>query len=220
MSYIPTPTIIRASRKTIALHITPSGEVIVKAPRFVPTFIIHQFIHSKKDWIIEKTRRVEERKVKPKEYKEGELFFYLGKQYPLHLGNYQEISVTDTFNYPRFLLFCIKKELERWYKRQARDILTQRVAYHAGKMGAEYKSIRFSDTKSKWGTCGPENDLQFNWRLVMVPLVVADYVVIHELVHTTEKNHSINFWKQVRKFTPAYKQHRKWLNNHAHLLTF
>lgn len=220
MSQIPTPTIIRASRKTIALHITPRGEVVVKAPRFVPTFIINQFIHSKQDWIIEKTKKVEERKVTPKDYKEGELFFYLGKQYPLHIDTCKEISVTDKLNYPSFLLFCIQKELERWYTRQAREILTQRVAYHAAKMGAEYKSIRFSDTKSKWGTCGPENDLQFNWRLVMVPLVVADYVVIHELVHTTEKNHGVNFWKQVRKFTPAYRQHKKWLNNHAHLLTF
>lgn len=220
MSTILTPTIIRESRSSISIQITRSGEVVVKAPRFVPMFVINQFINSKEEWIIKNTKKFQKKKAGPKQYVQGETFWYLGNEHKLNLGDFTEISVTTTFNFPKFLHFRIQKELEAWYKKQAKEIITKRLAYHTVHMKASYKSVMFSDTKSKWGTCGPDNDLQFNWRLVMVPLVVLDYVVIHELAHTTEKNHGEKFWKKVAANTPAYRQHRKWLNNHAHLLTF
>jgi predicted metal-dependent hydrolase len=91
--------------------------------------------------------------------------------------------------------------------------------HHGLKMNATHSGLMFSDTKSKWGTCMHDNRLQFNWRLVMAPRMVLDYVVIHELAHTKEKNHGRNFWAKVRAFTPAYRQHRKWLTDNAHLLT-
>lgn len=87
------------------------------------------------------------------------------------------------------------------------------------KMNTKYKSIRFSDTFSKWGTCFPDNSLQSNWRLIMTPITVINYVVVHELAHTTEKNHGSRFWNKVSLYTPAYKQHRKWLDKNKHLLS-
>lgn len=222
MARITDYKIIRSLRTTISLHITGDGKLIVKAPLFIPELVIQQFINNKKEWILKGLEKVSIRKAKPKEYKNGEVFLYLGREYQLRTGNYKEIVFTtsNTLRFPNFLLFRVQKELENWYKKKAKEIITERIKYRAGKMNAHYKSIIFSDTKSKWGTCGPENDLQFNWRLVMAPLVVVDYVVIHELVHTTEKNHSSKFWRKVAAATPAYRQHKKWLNSHSHLLTF
>ncbi len=235
---IPQPTIIRSSRSTLSLQITARGEVIVKAPRLIPTFLIRQFVRDKEDWIRASLAKIEKHTVQKKQYVEGEEFWYLGKIYTLKLGNFTEISISDTkersfdslhslrmteqntLYFPKALLFRAKKELENWYIRKAKEKITQRVQYQSEQMGREYTRLLFSDTSSKWGTCFPDNSLQFNWRLIMAPLVVLDYVVIHELAHTKEKNHGERFWKLVEKYTPAYKSHRRWLNNHAHLLTF
>lgn len=216
---VPEPTIIKSNRRSISIEITPNGEVVVKAPLLAPKFIINQFIKEKEEWIQKAHAAVTARKPQRKAYADGELFLFLGKEYPLKLVDGIAIGIKDGhLQLPKVVHFRAKKELTQWYIRQAKEIITKRVAFHAEKMDASYTSLHFSDTKSKWGTCFPDNSLQFNWRLVMTPLMVLDYVVIHELAHTTEKNHGDNFWRKVRQYTPAYKQHRKWLNEHAHLL--
>lgn len=220
MEQIPTPTIIRERRSSISIQITREGEVVVKAPKLMPMFFIKQFLKQKEDWIRKKTKKFQEKPVRKRDYVQGEEFWYLGNTYALTIGNFKEIHVTKTFNFPNVLLFRIQKELESWYKKQAKEIITKRLVHHAKKMNATYTSVMFSDTKSKWGTCGPDNDLQFNWRLVMTPLIVLDYVVIHELAHTKYKNHSERFWREVGKYSIGYKSYKKWLNDHAHLLTF
>lgn len=216
---IPKPQIVRSRRSSLTLHISSSGEIIVKAPLLVSKFMIEKFLQEKSEWIEKTLAKVQQRKPQKKTYNAGETFLFLGKTYTFKLSDGIEIFLTDTeLLFPRVSLFRAEKELTNWYIRQAKDIIGKRVAFHAQKMQAQYKSLLFSDTHSKWGTCFPDNSLQFSWRLVMTPLMVLDYVVIHELTHTTEKNHGDAFWRRVRLFTPAYKQHRKWLNDHAHLL--
>src|SRR5260221_1362327 len=217
---IPAPQIIRSRRSSISLHITREGELIVKAPHLKPKFFNEQFNNSKKDWIDKTFAKIQQRQPSQKTYHVGEEFLFLGKSYALQFYNGITILMKEEkLFFPKALEFRIQKELTNWYMRQAKEIITTRVAYHAKQMKAEYKSLLFSDTKSKWGTCFPDNALQFNWRLIMAPLMVIDYVVIHELTHTTEKHHQDSFWRRVRLFTPAYKQHRKWLEQHAHLLS-
>ncbi len=121
----------------------------------------------------------------------------------------------DKLLFPQGLVFRMEKELYAWYTKQAREKITQRAQQYAKRMHTEYLMVTFSDTKSQWGSCTHENNLQFSWRIIMTPLMVLDYVVIHELAHTKEKNHSWKFWTEVRKMTPAYKQHIKWLKLHA-----
>jgi len=181
--------------------------------------MIDRFVHSKKDWIEKTFEKVEKRIPKKKNYEEGENYLFLGSVYTLKFYNGIKIVPKDGVLYfPKALEFRIQKELHKWFVDQAKDIISKRVVFHAKKMGATYKDIFFSDTSSKWGTCFADNRLQFNWRLVMTPLMVLDYVVIHELTHTTEKHHQDSFWRRVRLFTPAYRQHRKWLEQNAHLL--
>jgi predicted metal-dependent hydrolase len=217
MSSIPEYSIERSVRRTVSLHII-NGKLIVKAPKFVPEFMIKNFVNQKEDWILKNLKKTEKLKVNKKTYKEGEEFLYLGDKYKLKYGDFKEINVTNTLNIPSVMSIRIKKELTNWYIKKAKEVISSQVEHMGKKMGAKYKSLRFSDTSSKWGTCFADNSLQFNWRLVMTPLPVLNYVVVHELVHTTEKHHQRSFWRKVDLYTPAYKQHRKWLANNKHLL--
>lgn len=219
MPTIPFPEIIRSMRKTMSLHISPKGELIVKAPFFVPEKLIQQFIRNKEAWIAQAVQKITSSKISEKSYQEGAEFLYLGDVYKLRIGNFKEISVHSSLNFPDFLVFRIKKELMAWYINQAKKVITTQVEYFSKQMNTKYKSIRFSDTSSKWGSCGPDNALQFNWRLIMAPLMVINYVVIHELAHTIEKNHGPRFWSKVRLYTPAHKQHSKWLERNRQLLS-
>lgn len=221
MPSIPEPKIVRSHRSSIQLSISKEGELVVKAPYLAPKFVIMQFVNSKIDWIEKTMEKVQKRIPKKRVYEEGEEFLYLGGVYKLKFYNGLKIVPKEGVLYfPKALEFRIQKELHIWYEKQAADIISKRVEYHSEKMNAMYKDIFFSDTSSKWGTCFADNRLQFNWRLVMTPLMILDYVVIHELTHTTEKHHQDSFWRRVRQFTPAYRQHRKWLEENAGLLHF
>lgn len=211
--------IIRSYRQSIGLQITRQGELVVHAPHLIPQFFIERFLDDKKDWIEKGLSQVQKHPhTSKRKYEEGEGFLYLGKTYKLHFGNFTKINIKETLNFPQVLQFRIKKELDDWYIRQAKEVITSRVEFYSKQIGTTYKSIRFSETTSKWGTCFADNSLQFRWKLIMSPLMVLDYVVIHELAHTIEHNHSHDFWNIVKRFTPAYRQHRDWLNKNAHLL--
>ena len=141
-----------------------------------------------------------------------ETILYLGKSYPLRLGNYSLLHIVgEKFYFPKALEFRVEKELTTWYIRKAREIITERVQWYAKELKTSYKELTFSDTRSQWGRCTSDNRLQFSWRLVMAPLLVINYVVVHELVHTIEKNHSQAFWSKVRHFNPSFRQQIKWL---------
>ena len=211
---------IRSHRRSISIEINSAGEVIVKAPLLAPMFLIKRFVEQKKDWIQKHSEKRKTHVKKVKQYIEGEKFPYLGKEYSFHLGNFKEISVDNNgrLNFPLALLFRAQKELTNWYLKQAKSLINERVKYHALKMNVDYGTITLSDTRSKWGTCTFHNNLQFSWRLIMAPIEVLDYVVIHELTHTKEKNHRFHFWSLVGLQTPAYKQHRKWVKTNGHQL--
>ena len=100
---------------------------------------------------------------------------------------------------------------EQWYRQQARTVFTERVELYAQKYGFEYAKIRISSARTRWGSCSSKGTLSFTWRLVMAPLEIVDYVVVHELSHLREHNHSKAFWAQVAAILPDYKSRRKWL---------
>ena len=217
---VPKIKIIRTSRKSISLQILRDATIEVKAPHLIPKFLIEQFIKSHEEWIRVRQDLVLNNIKKPREFSDGESFLYLGVEYILKIGNYTEIKIfDDKLLFPSALVFRGRDAIEKWYIRQAKKIINEQVAYYSNKMNASYTSISFSDTKSKWGSCTHDNRLQFNWRLVMTPLLVLRYVVLHELVHTTTKNHSYAFWSKVRSVNPSYKQQIKWLKLYGNGLT-
>ncbi|MBS1724682.1 MAG: M48 family metallopeptidase [Armatimonadetes bacterium] len=109
--------------------------------------------------------------------------------------------------------------LETWMRRQAALALSESVARWATVMGVEPKRVSFRDQKTKWGACNARGTVTLNWRLVMAPPEVLDYVVVHELAHLKELNHSPRFWAIVERFCPDWRRHKKWLQVHGHLLS-
>lgn len=213
-------TLTRSNRHSIAIQVLPGGKIRVRAPYYVPEFVVRRFIKQKWEWI-EKQREKQNHSVPEvkRTYKEGEVYYYLGKPYTLTFANVSVITLSENrLLYPRAIVFRIQTELGNWYIKEAKRVITACLQEQSKRMNATYASVRFSDTSSKWGSCGPDNKLQFNWRLVMAPMLVIRYVVVHELAHTKEKNHGTAFWKLVASVTPSYKQQRKWLKEQGDML--
>lgn len=206
-------TIVKSPRRSIALQILPDGMLLVKAPSRMPRFIIDRFLSEHEDWIEKNIAKV---KTHLKNKRPDDEYLYLGKSVKLVLGNFTKISVKgDILQFPQSLVFRKEKELTDWFIREAREIITQQVNKYAEVMKTGYKEITFSDTRSQWGRCTRDNRLQFSWRLIMAPLLTLNYVVIHELAHTLEKNHTQLFWMKVRNINPSYRQQIKWLKDHG-----
>ncbi|MFH1362083.1 MAG: M48 family metallopeptidase [bacterium] len=101
---------------------------------------------------------------------------------------------------------------------KARELIPERVAYYSALYRIKYSRIKINSAKKRWGSCSAKGNLNFSWRLAMVPLEVIDYVVVHELAHIVHRNHSKRFWALVAKLYPNYKACRKWLRHDGHLL--
>lgn len=213
------PKIIRSRRRTLAIQILPDATLVVKVPLFTPMIFINKFINQNLEWIENKLDLVRKQKTKTGEYSEGDLIFFLGKEYVIRYGDYTNIALKEkSMLIPIALKFRIKRELTNWYIKHARVLITKQVEYYSEQMKAPYMDLKFSDTKSQWGRCTHDNKLQFNWRLIMASMLVINYVVVHELAHTIEKNHSRAFWSKVRLYNPSYRQQIKWLKENSQLL--
>jgi predicted metal-dependent hydrolase len=205
--------IIRSHRNSIGIKINNDASVTVSVPYLYPKFLVNKLLHEKEDWIREKQQLVTARMI-PKDRNE---YWYLGKIYPLALGKNMKdlVEVSDKMYVgsanPKF----VKTYLTSWYKQQARKIIVARVQYYARISGASYRSIAITTAETRWGSCSSEKTLNFNWKLVMAPIEVIDYVVCHELAHLTELNHSHAFWETVRKMYPLYREYRTWLRRHG-----
>jgi len=212
-------TLKRSQRQSVAIQIEPTGTIIVKAPYLFPKFLVDRFVQKKMPWIKKKIAVATRFPLSVKQtVADGDIYYYLGAPYAVRTGNFPRIARTTTIDFPSHLLFRGKAELTNWYIQEAKRIINARILYFAKAMGTTYGRISYSDTSSKWGSCFPDNSLQFNWRLVMAPMMVLDYVVVHELAHTKEKNHGKKFWNIVADQKPAYKQHIKWLKENANKL--
>ena len=105
--------------------------------------------------------------------------------------------------------------LERWYRAQARTIIGERVAHWAGEFGLQTGSLSIRDQRTRWGSCSHKGDLSFNWRLILAPLWVLDAIIVHELCHIEELNHSDRFWALVYDRYPRHDESSEWLIEHG-----
>ena len=156
----------------------------------------------------------------PKQFVEGERFLYLGNEYILHIvpDMYGKLIFEDRFILNGRYLPKARILFERWYKEEAFMLFTLRCKFYAGIMGVRYNSIWLSGAKYRWGSCHPDGRLRFNWRLIMAPRDIVDYVVVHELSHLVEPNHSHRFWAVVDKTFGDHRVSRKWLKDNQDLL--
>ena len=214
-------TLVRAKRRTIALIIERDGSLTVRAPRRATLNDIHSFIAEKMDWIIrsrEKMKAIVD--IPKKQYTDGERFLFLGTDYELRLVPPQRPALK--FDGEFTLSASARERGERmftqWYKTQALTIFTERVSHYAALHGFEPKQVKVNSAKTRWGSCSASGNINFTWRLVMAPLEVVDYVVLHELAHLKVKNHSPRFWNLVEKICPDYKRQRRWLRENGEKL--
>lgn len=107
-----------------------------------------------------------------------------------------------------------KEEIED-YKKRLRPVLEERISYFAGRMKVDYNRITIRAQKTRWGSCSAKGNLNFNWKLMLAPGEILDYVVVHELAHRIEMNHSPRFWQQVAQILPDYKARRNWLKENG-----
>ena len=118
-------------------------------------------------------------------------------------------------NIPKDTATCA---LEKRYRDAAKEYIPKRVEYYHSLTGGSYKKITIRDQKTRWGSCSSNGTLSFNYRLMLAPPRVLDYVVVHELCHLTHMNHSKAFWDMVASILPEYKEYRKWLKDNGHTL--
>lgn len=108
--------------------------------------------------------------------------------------------------------------LEAQYRKEARRRITERAAYFAEKMGVDYGRIAIKAAKTRWGSCSAQGNLNFHWKLILMPPAILDYVVVHELAHRIEMNHSPRFWAQVERILPDYRERRRWIKENGGLI--
>lgn len=217
MNEIKIDKIIRSKRKTIALVVSVDATLVVRAPMMATLEYIENLVFKKRFWINEKKKQVLKNggPAKNKEFVNGEGFLYLGETYKLKIENCEAVELSDYLYFPQKYLNNAPVKMIQWYKQKALEKITERAKWHSQIAGWKFKSISITNAEKRWGSCGPSGSINFSWKLIMAPLNVIDYVVVHELAHVTEKNHSARFWNKVKTVLPDYKSRQRWLKDNV-----
>ena len=213
-------TVIRKDkRKTASVSVAPDNSVSIIAPQELSEDEIAKIVKRKHQWILnKKALNNEVRKPgKPKEYVSGEAFSYLGRNYRLKVirGNSESIQCRNG----RFCVevsknadsALIRNLLIDWYKTHALAKFKQRARRYADLLDVTPKSLKTGDFKRQWGSCYQDQTVILNWRVIMAPISIVDYVVAHELCHLIHHDHSREFWNLLQKIMPDYQQRKDYL---------
>lgn len=209
-----------STRKTISLKVNEEGELIVRCPKKVSLSYIENLIARKTSWILEKKKRLLEALDFLEEKFDGKNFLYLGTDYAVNF--IENCSKDFFFKDGLFIKNDYKNKpkeiIAKFYQQNAKDLIFSRVEFFSKKHDFKYTKLRLSNAKGHFGSCNSKNTLSFSWRLMMAPIDVIDYVVVHELSHILQKNHSKKFWNLVEEILPNYKESRKWLKENGKIL--
>ena len=206
-------------RKTLGLVVERDKSVVVLAPTGTSREVLDAFVEKKKFWLFEKINYSPKfGEPKPETpFASGKAIAYLGKNYKLDVVKeaVDGIAFQGKFLIAEHNLQRGKAILEQWYKQKAKEKITPLVERYARQLGVEYNDILISDLKYRWGSCTLKGNLNFNWRLIKAPQFVINYVVIHELAHLLELNHSERFWNIVKVQMPNYLEAKEWLKGNG-----
>ncbi len=207
----------------ISLKIDRNGQVIVTAPRLVPEFLIKKFVQQQTDWITNNQKKIANK------------LSFIGQDFIDVFGKKYRLKITSSLGPSKVILQkdeliielhnlkqAFKFEpnnpptvLTRFLKNTAQHYITERASILSKKMNLSYRKISFKTQKTRWGSCSSTKNLNFNLRLVHFKPAIIDYVIIHELAHLEQMNHSQKFWDLVEKYQPEYRIHRGWLKRHG-----
>jgi hypothetical protein len=214
--------IIRSKRKTLCLEVTRDARLIIRAPLWTGEEVIKDFVLRKRVWIAKKLKRARNSFLAShKTFREGEFFSYLGRSYRLIAVDEPVNKVfffDNNFFVSRSAINNVRSLFIDWYRRQAYRLIKERVLYYHALTGLDFNCFKISRAAKRWGSCTSKNNLLFNFRLVMAPLPVIDYVVVHELCHLAVRNHSRKFWDKVGKVLTDYRVCKAWLKENGYSL--
>lgn len=219
-------TVTYSNRKSVEIKIEPGGLVRLKVPKKTSDQVIEDVLKKKLGWIDEKIEQLKTSGLPVKNYEHGEHVLYLGQKLRLNI-TYRDtvkgrISLVDkelvliipkTFDAP-----VVKEMIVALYKKLLQRLLKERIDVYQKHFKFKVNKISVRDQKTRWGSCSSARNLSFNYRLMMAPLEVIDYIVVHEMCHLEHMNHSKSFWKKVHQVMPDYKKHETFLKEKGFLL--
>lgn len=221
--------LIKKKKKNIGIRIDANGVVKVTSPFFVEDSYIHEVVNKRADWILLKLKLLREmnKGALERRYSRGDNIVYLGEEYKLKVIEEVEVEGRIGFSGEEFEVLVspemdevekekvIRERLAEWYKHEAFKQFKGRTRFYSEILKLYPNNIRIKEQKSIWGSCSSKNNINFNWKLIMAPLTVLDYIVVHELCHLRHRDHSKNFWGLVEQIMPDYKEKRKWLKENG-----
>jgi predicted metal-dependent hydrolase len=214
--------VIYSQRQRLQISVERDKSVIVRAPEGTSLETIESALEKKKLWIYEKTKHPQKYKegIKGRTYISGTSILYLGKEYKLDFVNedFEGVRFDGRFLLPKSHVQLAGHYLKEWFLKEARRIIVPKAELNARTLGVSYNQILISNLKYRWGSCTPKNNLSYNWRLIKAPISVIDYVIVHELAHLLEPNHTKRFWTIISVQLPHYLKAKDWLKNNGGLL--
>jgi hypothetical protein len=211
-------------RKNLTITVERDRSVIIHAPEGATDYEIQRVIASKRQWILAKVQhpqKYQTRRHPPgKEVVNGESAPYLGRDYRIEITETAsgEVEFSDLFLVPQAHQAKRRQVLRDWYIARAKEKILARVEQHARELGVEFTVAKIVDNRYRWGSCTVKDNVNFNWRLIKAPMFVIDYVIVHELSHLIEANHTSRFWGIVRAKTPTLEKAKAWLKEHGQVL--
>jgi predicted metal-dependent hydrolase len=219
-------------KKTIELVIDFNKGFTVKAPKEMTKKEIIKNLNRKEKWIINNLDRMSDilKNDTTKEFVSGEKFLLRGRRYALKVLKSKKQLPSLEFKKSKFLAVVPSQFTEdqygsllrplfiQFYKQKAEQIINERIKKYLEYFKTEPKNIIVTELKNKWGSCSKNNQLRYNWRIVLANTSVIDYILIHELCHMVQKNHSDKYWKEVKRILPNYEKSKSWLRTNNNLI--
>lgn len=217
-------------RKTIAISISEDNQIVVKASKTLSKKYINDFVLEKQKWIkkVMTFNTYEKKPYQEKSFSANEKFLFLGKPLFLNIeiGNRKKVKIEDNRLYVFIPSNCkdtkkyVKNKLIDWYKEQSFKFINQRLNIYKKNLNLTPLKLKIKQLKSSWGSCSKSKIITMSWRVIMAPVEIIDYILVHELIHLIHHNHSSKFWNEVAKVFPNYKQLKKWLVINDNCLKF
>jgi len=227
---ISIPYTLKESKRArhIKFTVDINGFRVVK-PHSAKMSDVDRALEAKGSWIYKHYMEFQSRKAGEckREWESGEKVLYKGKEIEIRIFLHEDKRTAIRFNGTGFEIF-VNKEIEAnerkalvenifryWYKRAAKVFIKDRLDYFCKITGLTYNIMRIKEQKTRWGSCSKKGNLNFNWKIIMSPEWVIDYIIVHEVCHLRYLNHSREFWNMVDLYTPGYKKARKWLKENG-----
>lgn len=209
-------------RRSLEIIVDRDGELLIAAPDDAPMHVLEDFVREKQYWVYTKLAKKEELRhtVPTKEYVTGEGFWYLGRSYRLLLvdgpdgrldGAEPLKLIAGRFRLLRSEAQRGRQHFIRWYSARAEPWLRGRLARWEDRIGAAAAGLDVRELGYRWGSCGQDGTIYFHWATILLPPPIVEYVLVHELVHLLEPNHTPEFWLRLERAMPDYEQRKTWL---------